>query len=81
MDFKIDKDGVLQIKRNGEYKKQRCKDKNDRCGDMCPLFSEPFNPKMINQFDESVPNRNFISIKLCESRILICTTSDFKDER
>lgn len=49
MDFKIDKDGFLSIKRGNKFKEQLCPltEKARNCGDWCPLFGEPHK-----QYDE-----------------------------
>ena len=41
MEIKIDKDGILWIKRGKKFKAQRCRHDGIFCGDACPLFGEP----------------------------------------
>ena len=41
MEIKIDKNGILWIKRGKKFKSQRCRHDGIFCGDSCPLFGEP----------------------------------------
>lgn len=76
--IKIDKDGMLKIKRGSELKYQDCPYKDElqyyhNCGDWCPKFGEP-EPA----YDD---NPGFIAIELCDHKIIECSEEEFLDER
>ena len=72
---KIDKDGILHIKRGMEDKKMRCAQSNlchfKYCNDECPMFCTPLYPPN-NKYDDCV------TLKIC---LAILVFSTFYDER
>ncbi len=74
MKVKINKEGILEIERNGEFKSQFCPfimtsiGDMVNCGDWCPLFGEP---ELLG---------HTITLEICRTKFVL-NDNDFKDER
>ncbi len=80
MKGKIDKEGLLLIERVGIYEKQGCPYKRSWCGDMCPLFGEPFTMIICGcgpSVDEIVEKQRW-RLELCKKTLAF---DEFEDER
>ncbi len=75
MKIKITKDGLFMIERAGKLKLQICpfnEHIGDRCGDWCPMFSEPFFFKSRK--------KDMVQLTLCQTSFIL-NGKDFADER
>jgi len=74
---KIDKAGILFIERGKRMAVQNCPFKECRCGDWCPLFSEPRQVALdtLYQSDKKVE----AILIICHGRTLVF--DHFTDER
>ena len=78
MKIRINKKGWLEIERAGKFKQQLCphgSSDEERCGDWCPLFGEPFFETISKLEDKKI-----VSLSLCKT-IIYCDTDEFRDER
>lgn len=76
---KIDKHGVLWIKRGHEYVETECIDKcfNEVCSHECSHFGEP--EKDLMEWMDSEGNKHFMTkLELCEKNLFF---REFTDER
>ena len=76
MEIKINKEGLLMIKRRGTFVRQCCPRDPDgaKCGDWCPLFGEPETRAYARAINDH------ISLSICGAHFDVLKKT-FIDER